>query len=51
MVKKKTSLSIDENEWKEWVKYAVLKTGSTYKVSELSAEAFREYRKNHPLKE
>ncbi len=49
MPKKKTSLSIDDKTWKDWVFYAVQKTGSTYKVSELSAKAFKEYMNNHPL--
>jgi hypothetical protein len=48
MTKKKTSLSIDDQLWKDWVLYVVKKTGSTYKASEETAQALTEYMKNHP---
>ena len=49
MTKRKTSLNVEDKLWGAWVLYAVKKTGSTYKVSELTGEAIREYMKNHPV--
>lgn len=49
MTKKRTSLNIDDQTWKDWTMYVHQKTGSTYKVSEVSAEAFKEYMRNHPI--
>jgi hypothetical protein len=49
MVIKKTSIAIEENEWKEWLSYSILKTGSARKASDLLADAMKEYRKNHPI--
>jgi hypothetical protein len=49
MTKRKTSLNVEDKLWASWVLYAVKKTGSTYKVSELTAEAIIEYMRNHPI--
>ena len=49
MTKKKTSLNIDDKFWLEWSIYVLKKTGSTYKVSDMTKEALEEYMQNHPL--
>ena len=45
MVKRKTSITIDENLWKEWTKFVIDKTGSARKLSEEIENALREYMK------
>ena len=42
MAKRKTSISIDEELWKEWIKFVVDKTGSARKLSEEIENALRE---------
>jgi hypothetical protein len=48
-MKKKTSLNIDDKAWQDWLVYVIQKTGTSRKVSEMSAEAFLYYMKNHPV--
>jgi hypothetical protein len=50
MPKKKTSINLDEEFWKKWTLYVHIKTGSSYRTSEVTQEALEEYMKNHPLK-
>lgn len=45
MVKKKTSIMIDEDTWKAFIVYAVHRTGSTRKIGEQVEEAL----KNHMI--
>jgi metal-responsive CopG/Arc/MetJ family transcriptional regulator len=47
MAKRKTSITIDENLWKEWTKFVVDKTGSARKLSEEIEKSLREYMKKH----
>jgi len=49
MTKKKTSLNIDDQLWKEWVLYVVKKTGSSYKVSEETERLIRKEMKDNPI--
>lgn len=49
MPKKKTSLNIDDQTWKDWLNYVVQKTGSMRKVSDETVTALKEYMKNNPL--
>jgi len=49
MVRRKTSISIDDKLWQEWLIYAIKKTGSGRKVSDFTADALTEYMKNHPI--
>ena len=42
-MRRKTSVSVDEELWKRWLMFVVGTTGSTRKVSELLEEALREY--------
>ena len=46
--KVKTSVSIDDELWKEWLSYVVKKRGTTKKASAELENALREYMKNHP---
>jgi len=46
MTKRKTSISIDEDLWKEWIKFVIDKTGSARKLSEEIENALRYYIKN-----
>lgn len=45
MPKRKTSISIDIELWKEWTKFVIDKTGSARKLSEEIENALREYMK------
>jgi metal-responsive CopG/Arc/MetJ family transcriptional regulator len=45
VTKRKTSISIDEELWKEWTKFVIDKTGSARKLSEEIENALREYMK------
>lgn len=49
MAKKKTSLNIEEQLWKDWILYVVKKTGSTMKVSEETERLIREEMQKHPI--
>ena len=44
---KKTSINIDENVWKEWMKFVIDKTGSVRKLSEEMSKALQEYMQQH----
>jgi len=44
--KRKTSISIDEELWKEWTKFVIDKTGSARKLSDEIENALRQYMKN-----
>jgi hypothetical protein len=48
---KKTSLSIDPNLWKEWMKFVIDKTGSSRKLSQEAEHALTEYMDSHKKKE
>jgi hypothetical protein len=41
--KRKTSITIDEDLWKKWIKFVVDKTGSARKLSEEIENALKEY--------
>jgi hypothetical protein len=43
----KTSIQIEEDTWKKWLKFTIEKKGSARKASELLAEAIEEYMNNH----
>jgi len=43
MGKRKTSISIDEELWKEWTKFVIDKTSSARKISEEVENALRQY--------
>jgi metal-responsive CopG/Arc/MetJ family transcriptional regulator len=45
MVKRKTSITIDQDLWKEWTKFVIDKTGSARKLSEEIENALRDYMK------
>ena len=47
MPKKKTSISVDEELWREWLAFVVKKTGSTRKVGEEVEKALKEYMERH----
>jgi hypothetical protein len=49
MTKKKTSLNIDEQLWKDWVLHVVKKTGSAYKVSEETERLIRKELTENPV--
>jgi hypothetical protein len=42
-MKKKTSINIDNQVWKEWMKFVIDKTGSVRKLSEEMEKALHEY--------
>ena len=46
-VKKKTSISIDPELWKEWITFVVKKDGSTRKISMEVENALKEYMVRH----
>jgi len=46
-VKAKTSINIDKQTWRDWIKFVVNRTGSARKVSEELEEALQEYMKKH----
>jgi hypothetical protein len=45
MAKRKTSITIDENLWKEWTIWVIDKTGSSRKLSDEVENALKEYMK------
>jgi hypothetical protein len=45
MARKKTSIAIEENLWKEWTVFVVNKTGSARKLSDEIENALKEYMK------
>jgi hypothetical protein len=47
MTKKKTSINIDDQVWKDWMKFVIDKTGSVRRLSEEMEKALREYMKHH----
>lgn len=47
MTKRKTSLNIEDETWREWLSFVIKKTGSSRKVSEETANALKEYMKKH----
>jgi len=46
MAKRKTSITIDEELWKEWTKFVIDKTGSSRKLSEEIERALNAYMKS-----
>ena len=46
-MRKKTSISIDENLWREWIRFVVDKTGSARKISSELEKAIEEYMERH----
>jgi len=46
MGKRKTSITIDKELWKEWTKFVIDKTGSARKLSEEIENALKDYMKN-----
>jgi metal-responsive CopG/Arc/MetJ family transcriptional regulator len=51
MVKRKTSITIDEELWKEWNKFVIDKTGSARKLSEELENAITFYMEKNKIKE
>ncbi|MEM5868170.1 MAG: hypothetical protein QXG39_09675 [Candidatus Aenigmatarchaeota archaeon] len=47
MVRKKTSIIIDENLWTEWLLFVTKKYGTSRKASEELEQALREYMERH----
>lgn len=47
MSKRKTSISVDDKLWREWINFVVNKTGSARKISEETENAIREYMQKH----
>ena len=47
MFKRKTSIAVDDDLWREWTKFVVDQTGSARKVSEELEKAIKEYMLNH----
>lgn len=45
MTKRKTSISVDEELWKQWTMFVIEKTGSARKLSEEIEKALKEYMK------
>jgi hypothetical protein len=45
MAKRKTSITIDEELWKEWTMFVVNKTGSSRKLSDELENALKEFMK------
>jgi metal-responsive CopG/Arc/MetJ family transcriptional regulator len=43
MAKRKISIAIDEDLWKEWTKFVIDKTGSARKISEEIETALQQY--------
>jgi hypothetical protein len=46
--KKKTSISINPEVWKDWNKFVIDKTGSARKLSDELEKALKEYMKKGP---
>jgi len=51
MVKKKTSITIDNEVWKEWNKFVIDKTGSSRKVSEEIETILKAYMESNKNKD
>jgi hypothetical protein len=47
MPKKKTSVNMEEDTWKQWLLFVVQKYGSSRRVSEETGRAIKEYMKKH----
>jgi hypothetical protein len=47
MDKRKTSIVVDENTWKEWTFFVIGKTGSSRKLSIELENALKEYMAKH----
>jgi len=47
MAKKKTSINIDEQIWKDWMKFVIDKTGSVRRLGEEMKKALQEYMERH----
>ena len=47
--KHKTSMNLDKDLWQEWVRFVVMKTGSTRMIGSETELAMKEYMKKHPL--
>ena len=47
MAKRKTSIAVDEELWKEWTKWVIDKTGSSRKLSDEVENALKQYMKKH----
>jgi len=45
MSRRKTSVSVDDALWRQWISFVVEETGSTRKISEWTENAIREYMK------
>ena len=45
--KRKTSIAIDREVWREWVKFVIDKTGSSRKISEELENAMKEYMRRY----
>lgn len=43
MSRRKTSISVDDKLWREWINFVVNETGSTRKISEWTEDAIRDY--------
>jgi metal-responsive CopG/Arc/MetJ family transcriptional regulator len=43
MSRRKTSVSVDDELWREWLSFVVKETGSTRKTSEFIENAIKEY--------
>jgi metal-responsive CopG/Arc/MetJ family transcriptional regulator len=43
MSRRKTSVSVDDKLWREWIDFVVHETGSTRKISEWTEDAIRDY--------
>jgi metal-responsive CopG/Arc/MetJ family transcriptional regulator len=43
MSRRKTSVSVDDKLWREWINFVVNESGSTRKTSEYIEEAIQEY--------
>ncbi len=48
--RKKTSLTLDEEIWNEFQRYALAKRGNARSANKELEEAMKEYMKAHPLK-
>jgi metal-responsive CopG/Arc/MetJ family transcriptional regulator len=47
MSKRRTSININDKLWRTWTKFAIDKTGSSRKASELVEDALKEYMERH----
>jgi metal-responsive CopG/Arc/MetJ family transcriptional regulator len=47
MSRRKTSISVDDKLWREWIDFVVHETGSTRKISEWTEDAIREFMQKH----